>query len=91
MKRTVSTPHLVLGIIFAGLAVLWMIAQATDANIHDTAPGFPLVLIGAGAIGLVASLANARTRNGPTDETEVDEVEDDRADDTEATTVIEEY
>lgn len=63
MKRTVSTPHLILGIIFAGIAALWMIGQATDAKLHDTAPGFPLVLIGAGVVGLIASLANARTRS----------------------------
>ena len=62
MKRTVSTPHLVLGIIFAGIATLWFVGAATDAKFHDTAPGFPLVLIGAGVIGLVASLNNSRNR-----------------------------
>jgi len=102
VKRTVSTPHLVLGIIFAGIAALWFIGQGTDAKISDTAPGFPLVLIGAGAIGLVASLANARARNRLATEAtadsdlvddEVDQVEDQidgHVDDTEATTVINE-
>jgi hypothetical protein len=62
VKRTVSTPHLVLGIVFAGIATLWFVGAGTDANLHDTAPGFPLVLIGAGLVGLVASLANSRSR-----------------------------
>ncbi|RNL78388.1 hypothetical protein [Nocardioides marmorisolisilvae] len=79
MKRTVSTPHLVLGIIFAGIATLWFVGAATDAKFHDTAPGFPLVLIGAGVIGLVASLTNSRTRKqalAATAEASVDEVDD---------------
>jgi len=62
MNRTVSTFHLVLGIIFSGIAALWFISEATDADWNDTAPGFPLVLIGAGVIGLVASLVNLRLR-----------------------------
>jgi peptidoglycan/LPS O-acetylase OafA/YrhL len=86
MKRTVSTAHLILGIIFAGIAALWMIGQAADASIHDTAPGFPLVLIGAGVVGLVASLANSRNRKQAL--ITHDEVDEDA--DTETTTVIEE-
>jgi len=95
MKRTVSTAHLIFGIIFAGIAALWMIRQATDASIHDTAPGFPLVLIGAGLVGLVASLVNSRNRKqallaqNEVEETEEPE-ETDETSDTEATTVIEE-
>ena len=94
MKRTVSTAHLILGIIFAGIAALWMIGQATDASIHDTAPGFPLVLIGAGVVGLVASLANSRTRkralidDEPVEETEETDESDESGD--EPTTVLEE-
>jgi len=100
MKRTVSTAHLIFGIIFAGIAALWMIRQATDASIHDTAPGFPLVLIGAGLVGLVASLVNSRTRKQSLiAQDEVDETNEpdqpaepaEPADETtEATTVIEE-
>ena len=92
MKRTVSTAHLILGIIFAGIAGLWMIRQATDASIHDTAPGFPLVLIGAGLVGLVASLVNSRNRKQAIlAQSEVEETEaPDETSDTEATTVIEE-
>jgi peptidoglycan/LPS O-acetylase OafA/YrhL len=62
LNRTVSTAHLVFGIIFTGVAALWLIGQATDAKLHDTAPGFPAVLIGAGIVGLIASVVNARSR-----------------------------
>ena len=34
MKRTVSIPHLVFGIIFSGIALLWVIGHATDAEIN---------------------------------------------------------
>lgn len=93
MKRTVSTPHLVLGIIFAGIATLWFIGAGSDAKFNDTAPGFPLVLIGAGVIGLVASLTNSRTRKQTLAEAEDNPVVDDlepEDDDTEATTTINE-
>jgi len=93
MKRTVSTAHLIIGIIFAGIAALWMIRQATDASIHDTAPGFPLVLIGAGVVGLIASLANSRNRKRAlvVDEPEAaDETDESDQTDNEPTTVLEE-
>ena len=92
MKRTVSTPHLVLGIIFAGIATLWFIGAGSDAKFHDTAPGFPLVLIGAGVIGLVASVTNSRNRKqtlAEQDDNPADDLEPED-DDTEATTVINE-
>lgn len=63
--RTVSTPHLVFGVLFTGLAALWLIAQATDADIPDAAAGFPAVLIGAGIVGLVATVVNSRRRSRP--------------------------
>jgi len=97
VKRTVSTAHLVFGIIFSGITLLWLIAQATDANIHDTAPGFPLVLIGAGVIGLVATLANSRNRRQAfaayaeqARADEADTTDQPAGDDTEDTTVLQE-
>lgn len=76
--RPVSVPHLVFGIVFTGMATLWLIGQATDSKLHDTAPGFPAVLIGAGIVGLVASVLNARRRGraltaSPTAEEEEEE------------------
>jgi hypothetical protein len=62
-SRPVSVPHLVLGIVFAGIAAIWFLGEATGADLPSTAVGFPVVLIGAGVIGLVAIFANSRRRN----------------------------
>ncbi len=61
--RPVSVPHLVLGIVFAGIAAIWFLGEATNADLPRTAVGFPLVLIGAGVIGLIAIVANSRRRS----------------------------
>lgn len=61
-SRPVSVPHLVLGIVFGGLAAIWFLGEATNADLPRSAVGFPLVLIGAGVIGLVATFANSRRR-----------------------------
>ncbi len=64
--RPVSVPHLVLGIVFAGIAAIWFLGEATDAGLPRTAVGFPVVLIGAGVVGLVAIFANSRRKARPT-------------------------
>ena len=61
--RPVSIPHLVFGLIFTGGALVWLIGEATDADLPHSAIGFPAVLIGAGLAGLIGSLVNARNRN----------------------------
>lgn len=61
--RPVSIPHLVFGIVFSGLAAIWFLSESTGADLPRTAIGFPLVLIGAGVIGLTASFVNARRRS----------------------------
>lgn len=61
--RPLSVAHLVFGLVFAGLAALWFLGQATDTDLPRSAVGFPVVLIGAGVIGLVASVAGARRRS----------------------------
>jgi hypothetical protein len=101
LRRPVSVPHLVFGLIFTGLALVWAIGEATNADLPRTAIGFPAVLIGAGLVGLIGTLVNARNRSrnlatetdetNETDETdETDEVQLDglEADDNETTTVI---
>jgi len=65
-RRPVSVPHLVLGIVFAGIAAIWFLGEATHADLPRTAVGFPLVLIGAGVVGLIAIVANSRRRSSPT-------------------------
>jgi hypothetical protein len=87
VRRPVSIPHLVFGLIFAGLAIVWLIGEATNADLPRTAIGFPAVLIGAGLAGLIGTLVNARNRN----RLAPDVNEDDRElDETEDTTVLEE-
>lgn len=61
-KRPLSVPHLVFGLVFGGIATVWFIGQATNADLPRSAVGFPVVLIGAGIIGLIASLAGSRRR-----------------------------
>jgi hypothetical protein len=58
--RPVSISHLVFGLIFLGATVLWVIGAATDADAPDLAAVAPAVLIGAGVIGLAATVFNAR-------------------------------
>jgi hypothetical protein len=102
LRRPVSVPHLVFGLIFTGLALVWAIGEATNADLPRTAIGFPAVLIGAGLVGLIGTLVNARNRSrnlaaaSEVDTLEADEFDDVETDVTEAddatetTTVIEE-
>ena len=55
-------PHLVFGLLFLGLAGIWALV-VTDVINEDRLPVIaPALLIGAGVIGLAASLASARNR-----------------------------
>lgn len=58
--RPLSVAHLVFGLIFGGIAAVWLIGEANGADYPDLAAGIPVVLIGAGIVGLVASLVNVR-------------------------------
>jgi hypothetical protein len=93
-SRPVSVPHLVIGLIFTGLAIVWAIGEATNADLPRTAIGFPAVLIGAGLAGLLGTLVNARNRKRPAIDDLENDVEDDLAVDdenqTEDTTILEE-
>jgi hypothetical protein len=60
--RPVSIPHLVLGLVFTGIAAVWAIGRATDADLSGTAIGFPVVIVVAGIVGLVASVVGSRSR-----------------------------
>lgn len=61
--RPVSVPHLIFGLIFTGMAAIRIIGEATGADLPGSAIGFPIVLIGAGIVGLVATVVNARRRS----------------------------
>ena len=59
-NRPLGVAHLIFGLIFTGLAAIWMIGRASGSDIPDFRIGLPAVLIGAGIIGLAASLLNQR-------------------------------
>lgn len=58
--RPLGIAHLVFGLIFGGIAAVWLIGEANDADYPDLAAGLPAVLIAAGIIGLVAAVISAR-------------------------------
>jgi hypothetical protein len=59
---SVKIPHLVFGLLFLGLAAVWALV-ITDVITEDRLTVIaPAVLIGAGVIGLAASLASGRNR-----------------------------
>jgi len=61
--RPVSIAHLDFGVIFLGAAALWAIGAATGADAPDLALMVPIILIGAGVIGLIGVVVNARRRD----------------------------
>lgn len=89
-RRPVSTPHLVFAIVFLGVAAMKFIGEATNADLPHSAVGFPIVLIGAGIIGLFATLANARRRSYTAVAAPFFEAPPQVDDDTESTLVINE-
>lgn len=58
--RPVSIAHLVFGLVFLGASVLWAVGAATGADAPDLALMAPIVLIGAGVVGLVGIVVNSR-------------------------------
>ncbi len=61
--HSVKIPHLVFGLLFLGIAVVWALIVSdviTEDRLTVIAPG---LLITAGVIGLAASLASTRNRN----------------------------
>ena len=60
--RSVKITHLVFGLLFLGVAVIWALVVGDVINENDLAVLAPAVLIAAGVIGLATSLASARNR-----------------------------
>jgi hypothetical protein len=60
--RSVKITHLVFGLLFLGVAVVWALVVGDVINENDLAVLAPAVLIAAGVIGLATSLASARNR-----------------------------
>jgi hypothetical protein len=60
--RSVKVPHLVFGLLFLGVAAIWALGASDAIDGEHLAVLAPVVLIGAGVIGLAASLASGRNR-----------------------------
>jgi hypothetical protein len=65
--RTVKVAHLVVGLVFLGIAAVWALNAGDVVGWGDSKYAFPLVLVGAGVIGLVATVAAGagRSRRAP--------------------------
>jgi hypothetical protein len=67
--HSVKIPHLIFGLLFLGIAAVWALV-VTEVITEDRLPlVIPALLIGAGAIGLAASLASGRNRRQRQDST----------------------
>lgn len=60
MNRTVRTAHLVVGLLFLGIAGTWLLHATHVLTTDQLVLSGPVVLIAAGVVGLVVSLAGAR-------------------------------
>ena len=60
--RSVKITHLVFGLLFLGVAVVWALVVGDVINENDLAVIAPAILIAAGVTGLATSLASARNR-----------------------------
>jgi hypothetical protein len=60
--RTLKIPHLVFGLLFLGVAIIWAFVAADVITPEGLVVLAPAVLIAAGVIGLAASLASGRNR-----------------------------
>jgi hypothetical protein len=67
--KSVSITHLVFGLIFLGITSLWVVGATTDLEAPALAVWGPVVLIGAGLVGLAATVFNSR--NARTDRSEL--------------------
>ena len=62
-RHDTDVTSLVFGLVFVGLAALWALVQGDLLSLPNASVVGPAVLIGAGAIGLVATLSGtARSR-----------------------------
>ena len=65
-RHPVNVGHLVMGIAFAGLVVIWAIVQADVVENDEIRWLLPAPWVLAGAVGLVAATLASRRRTRPT-------------------------
>ena len=63
--RQLSVPHLVMGLIFLGIAASWGLHRVGVIESVEVQWVMPLILVVAGAAGLAASLLRGRARREP--------------------------
>ena len=61
-SRGVGVPHLVMGLVFLGLAGTWLLQEVGVVESVEVQWLLPLILVAAGAAGLLASVARSLTR-----------------------------
>ena len=71
-NRGTSVPHLVVGLVFLGIAGSWVLHEVGVIESVEVQWLLPLVLVVAGAAGLLASMARGLPRR-PTEDTTGDE------------------
>ena len=67
--HSVKITHLVFGLLFLGVAVVWALVVGDVINENDLAVLAPAILITAGVIGLAVSLASGRNRRNRDNQT----------------------
>jgi hypothetical protein len=65
-SRGTSVPHLVMGLVFLGLAGSWVLHEVGVIESVQVQWLLPLILVVAGAAGLLASLTHGLPRSTPT-------------------------
>lgn len=60
--QRIKVAHLVLGLVFLGITAVWALAEAGTVDWHGSRYAVPIILLVAGAAGLIASLAGGRRR-----------------------------
>jgi hypothetical protein len=79
-SRGMSVPHLVVGLVFLGIAGSWGLHELGVIESVQVEWLLPLILVVAGAAGLLASVARSITRRPRSHPT--DDPSDDRSDET---------
>lgn len=60
MNRSIRIAHLVVGLLFLGIATIWLLRTTGLISAGQIALSGPVVLIAAGVIGLVVSIGASR-------------------------------
>jgi hypothetical protein len=65
-RHETDVTSLVFGLVFAGVVALWALVAGDALDLDDLGYLAPVLLIGAGVVGLVVSLTGSRRRDAAT-------------------------